>query len=248
MTRQDERLDGEPWGLPVSSWSSVPILVRRRHDGHAIGVRHTERNRSPARREFPEFVYVNKTSETARRRGQSRPGRPCPRQYPTARPGHNAGGHRAVHEHIVSSADQPTNRSAARVGGEDVFPGSCHPTVGCLSHAVTDVNAPFRKSPAWLECANVTTAVPSGYTEKPNGVSVFSRRGHGGGQPASRPHRQAGRRRRCPIRSDLQRHQHVSVCPTPTCAVLPLRGGPPPANSSEVVPSLHADVVPMKRK
>jgi hypothetical protein len=36
----------------------------------------------------------------------------------------------------------------------------------------TDVNAPSRNSPSWLECARVMTAVPSGYTEQPNGVSV----------------------------------------------------------------------------
>ena len=38
--------------------------------------------------------------------------------------------------------------------------------------SMTAVKAPLRNSPSWLECANVMTAVPSGYTEKPNGVSV----------------------------------------------------------------------------
>src|SRR5258706_14353238 len=63
------------------------------------------------------------------------------------------------------------------------FPARVDQQSAVCPTAVIDVNAPLRNRPTSLVCAKVTTAVPSGYTEKPNGVSVFS----GAATPAGNP-------------------------------------------------------------
>src|SRR5258706_358906 len=107
----------------------------------------------------------------------------------------------------------------------------------------TDLNAPSRNSPAWLECASVMTAVPSGYTEKPNGVSVpVGADTATGTAPVIAP---SWSRTTSTVPGSGSVFNVTSSCVSsiaPTCAVLPLAGAPPPASSSPVVPSSHSTV------
>src|SRR5262250_1323319 len=107
--------------------------------------------------------------------------------------------------------------------------------------ATTDVNAPSRNNPSWFECANVITAVPSGYVEKPNGANEPCGADTAlGAAPEIRPRWSAMTSTVPGSGSVLIVTSSCCALTTPTCDVSPAAGLPPPATKSPVVPSSHS--------
>src|ERR1700756_5385155 len=102
---------------------------------------------------------------------------------------------------------------------------------------MTEANVPFLNNPSFPECAKVIIAVPSGYTENPNGVRVPAGAETAVGNPEMAPSLSSTTSTVPGIGSVLRVTSNVLSSTSPTWAVLPFGGRPPPTSTNPVVPS-----------